>query len=157
VNSLLSRARETTKNSQQESTLPVTDPDVAEFLGRYVGAWRSADINAFVELVGEDVRLSMPPMSTWYRGRDSVAGFVEAAIFAPSRPYGVSIVAGTCNGQPAFAVYQPDESGALVVGGLQVLQLTRVAGDIAISDIVSYRDAALALQCSYPAILTGEA
>jgi len=154
VNSLLSRARETTKSSQQADTLPVTDPDVAEFLGRYVGAWRSADINAFVELVGEDVHLSMPPMSTWYEGRDSVAAFVEAAIFAPARPYGVSIVPGMCNGQPSFAVYQPDANGTLAIGGLQVLLLNRLANNYEIIDIVSHRDPALALKCGYPATLS---
>jgi RNA polymerase sigma-70 factor (TIGR02960 family) len=150
VNSLLSRARETTR---RRSALPLAEPSDArlkDFLDRYVSAWRVADIDAFVALVAEDVRLSMPPMSEWFEGRPSVGAFVGEAIFGPARPHGVPLQAGWCNGQPAFAPYAPDETGSLVVGGLQVLEVNDGPGGLTISTIVSFRDPALAIRCGFP-------
>ena len=81
-----------------------------------------------------------------------VAGgaFVATAIFGPARPYGVQLRAGTCNGQPAFATYEPDGEGHLAVSGLQVLQLGEVNGQLLITTLVSYRDPALAIRCGFP-------
>jgi hypothetical protein len=65
----------------------------------------------------------------------------------------VQLRPGSCNGQPAFAVYQPDGDGRLAAGGLQVLQLGEVAGQIVITALVSYRDPALAVRCGLPGII----
>ena len=99
-----------------------------QLLERYVRAWQLADIDGFVRLVAEDVRFSMPPLTAWFDGREAVAAFIENAIFAPARPHGVRLQAGSCNGQPAFATYEPDGHGRLAVSGLQVLQLGDVDG-----------------------------
>jgi RNA polymerase sigma-70 factor (ECF subfamily) len=112
-----------------------------------------ADIDALVELIAEDVRFSMPPLAAWFAGRAAVAVFVETAIFAAARPHGVQLMPGSCNGQPAFGTYQPDERGRLAASGLQVLQLGEVDGQILITALVSYRDPALAVRCGLPAIL----
>ena len=152
VNSLLSRARERVRAAATPQP-PVSDPRVQQFLERYVRAWRMADIDAFVELIAEDVRFSMPPLAAWFAGRAAVATFIETAIFAAARPYGVQLRPGSCNGQPAFATYQPDERGRLAASGLQVLQLGEVDGQILITALVSYRDPALAVRCGLPAIL----
>ena len=130
VNSLLSRARERVRAAAGPQP-PISDPRVQQLLDRYVRAWRLADIDAFVELIAEDVRFSMPPLTAWFDGRAAVAAFVEAAVFAPARPHGVFLQAGSCNGQPAFATYQPDGHGRLAVSGLQVLQLGEVDGRVA--------------------------
>ena len=71
----------------------------------------------------------------------------------PARPHGVQLRAGSCNGQPAFATYQPDGDGHLVVSGLQVLQLGEVDGQPLITTLVSYRDPALAIRCGLPSSL----
>ncbi len=86
VNSLLSRARVQAREGSGAPQPEVTDPRVRRLLDRYVEAWRLADIDGFVRLVTEDVCFSMPPMSTWFSGRDAAAAFVEAAIFGPARP-----------------------------------------------------------------------
>jgi len=65
----------------------------------------------------------------------------------------VQLRPGSCNGQPAFADYQPDEHGRVAVSGLQVLQLGEVHGQILIAALVSYRDPALAVRCGLPEIL----
>src|SRR5262249_31380306 len=56
VNSLLSRARQRVRTAAAPQ-LPISDPRVQQLLERYVRAWRLADIDAFVELIAEDVRL----------------------------------------------------------------------------------------------------
>jgi len=134
VNSLLSRARERVGTAA-------------------VRAWRLADIDAFVELIAEDIRFSMPPLAAWFEGRVAAATFIETAVFAAARPHGVQLRPGSCNGQPAFADYQPDEHGRLAVSGLQILQLGEVHGQILIAALVSYRDPALAVRCGLPEIL----
>ena len=153
VNSLLSRARESVRASAGRPQPGIDDPRVQRLLERYVRAWHLADIDGFVQLVAEDVQFSMPPLTTWFIGRDAAATFVENAIFAPTRPHGIRLVAGSCNGQPAFAAYEPAGHGPRMVTGLQVLQLGDVEGQPVIVALVSYRDPALAIRCGLPAAL----
>ena len=153
VNSLLSRARDTVRASSGAPVPDVTSPQVRELLDRYVRAWQLADIDGFVQLVAEDVRFSMPPMSAWFDGREAAAQFIDRAVFAAARPHGVTLRGGWCNGQPAFATYEPDGAGRLAVTGLQILQLGEVDGEPLITALVSYRDPALAARCGLPAIL----
>jgi RNA polymerase sigma-70 factor (ECF subfamily) len=154
VNSLLSRARESVRATAGIPQPSITEPRVQQLLQRYLRAWELADIDAFVGLVAEDVRFSMPPLTAWFEGRDAVAGFIENAIFAPARPFGVQLRASSCNGQPAFATYEPDSQGHLVVSGLQVLQLGDVGSQLLITALVSYRDPGLAIRCGLPPALS---
>jgi len=153
VNSLLSRARESVRAAAGRPQPDMSEPRVRQFLERYVRAWQLADIEEFVRLIAEDIRFSMPPLTAWFDGREAVGAFVENAIFAPARPYGIRLRAGWCNGQPAFATYQPDGQGRLVASGLQVLQLADSGGQPLITALVSYRDPALAIRCGLPAAL----
>jgi RNA polymerase sigma-70 factor, ECF subfamily len=153
VNSLLSRARESVRATAGRPQPDMSDPRVRQFLERYVRAWQLADIEEFVRLIADDIRFSMPPLTAWFDGREAVGAFVENAIFAPARPHGIRLRAGWCNGQPAFATYEPDGQGRLVAGGLQVLQLADVDGQPLITALVSYRDPALAIRCGLPPTL----
>ena len=153
VNSLLSRARESVRTGAGQPQPDIDDPRVQQLLERYVRAWHLADIDGFVQLVAEDVQFSMPPLTTWFKGRDPVATFVENAIFAPARPHGIDLVAGSCNGQPAFATYGHAGDGRRMVTGLQVLQLADLGSEPVIVALVSYRDPALAIRCGLPAAL----
>jgi RNA polymerase sigma-70 factor (ECF subfamily) len=150
VNSLLFRARDAVQGRSDVCHADPTDATVQGLLERYVEAWRLADIDAFVELVADDIRLSMPPMTEWFLGRHDVAEFLEHAVFAQARPHGIPLRAGWCNGQPAFASYEPGPDGVLVAGGLQVLELSAQAGKLVITDIVSYRDPVLVARCGLP-------
>jgi RNA polymerase sigma-70 factor (TIGR02960 family) len=153
VNSLLSRARETVRANAGMPEPSISDPAVQQLLERYLRAWRLADIDGFVRLVAEDVRFSMPPLSAWFQGREAVAAFTERVIFAPARPYGIHLEPGTCNGQPAFATYERDAAGRLVVSGLQILRLASTSGQPLITALVSYREPAIAIRCGMPAVL----
>src|SRR6266705_3758296 len=150
VNSLLSRARVQARESSGAPQPEVTDSRVRQLLDRYMQAWRLADIDGFVQLVTEDVCFSMPPMTMWFSGRDAAAAFIDEVIFGPARPGGIRLVAGSCNGQPAFAAYAPDARGRLAVTGLQILQIGDAGGQPLISALVSYRDPAIAVRCGLP-------
>src|SRR5262249_60521800 len=83
------------------------EPRVRDLLDRYVRAWQLADIDGFVQLIAEDIRFSMPPLTAWFDGRDAVAAFIESAVFAPARPHGIRLRAGSGHGQPALATHAP--------------------------------------------------
>ena len=125
------------------------NPGLRDLLERYVLAWRLADVDAFVALVTEDVRLSMPPMNEWFEGIRSVGAFVENAIFGPARPSGIPLVGGSCNGRPAFAPYAPDQNGSLTVGGLQLLEVVEGPSELKISSVVSFRDPMVTISCGF--------
>jgi RNA polymerase sigma-70 factor (TIGR02960 family) len=151
VTSMLFRARQAARPRDETPMLAIADAGVRELLDRYVDAWRLTDINAFVQLVADDIRLSMPPLTAWFDGRPAVTAFVDNAIFASARPDGVPLVAGSCNRQPAFATYEADQDGSLVVSGLQVLEIRTRNDRPAITSIASYRDPDLAVRCGFPA------
>jgi len=153
VNSLLSRARESVRAAAGRPQPDMSEPRVRQLLERYVRAWQLADIEEFVQLIAEDIRFSMPPLTAWFDGREAVGAFVENAIFAPARPHGIALRAGWCNGQPAFATYEPDGQGRLIASGLQVLHLADSGGQPLITALVSYRDPALAIRCGLPPAL----
>ena len=98
---------------------PVEDAIVAKF----VSAYESADLDALVALLTDDVFMSMPPMPLEYEGRDVVARFC-AGIFGSGRKF--ELVRTRANGQPAFGAYLRAPTGISRGTGLFVLTL---AGD----------------------------
>jgi RNA polymerase sigma-70 factor (TIGR02960 family) len=107
VNSALKRARASLQRLQspaadreppRASDLPSEDAIVAKF----VRAWESANLDALVDLLTDDVFVSMPPMPFEYEGRDVVARFC-ASIFGSGRRF--DLVPTRANGQPAFGAY----------------------------------------------------
>jgi len=98
---------------------PVEDAIVAKF----VSAYESADLDALVALLTDDVFMSMPPMPLEYEGRDVVASFC-AGIFRSGRKF--ELVRTRANGQPAFGAYLRAPTGISHGTGLFVLTL---AGD----------------------------
>ena len=150
VNSLLHRARETATTIAPEPPLRLDDPRAQDLARRYVDAWERADLAAFIAVVTDDVTFSMPPLPQWFAGRQDVCAFIEAAVFAPSRPLGVTLHLGRCNGQLAAATYEPAADGVQHLSGVQVLDV-RGADVLLVSGVTSYRIPELALRLGYPA------
>ena len=90
-------------------------------MAKFVRAWESADLDALVALLTDDVFMSMPPMPFEYEGRDVVARFV-AGIFDSGRRF--DLVPTRANGQPAFGAYLRAPTGIRHGTGLYVLTLT---------------------------------
>jgi RNA polymerase sigma-70 factor (TIGR02960 family) len=125
VNSALKRARATLERRwlQAAAFEPPPAPDSpAEdaVVGKFVRAWESADLDALVALLTDDVFMSMPPMPFEYEGRDAVARFC-ASIFDSGRRF--DLVPTRTNGQPAFGAYVRAPDGVSHGVGLFVLAL----------------------------------
>jgi hypothetical protein len=90
-------------------------------VAKFVSAYESADLDALVALLTDDVFMSMPPMPFEYEGRDIVARFC-ARIFGSGRRF--DLVRTRANGQPAFGAYLMAPTGIRHGAGLIVLTLT---------------------------------
>ena len=145
VNSALRRARD-----QIAAALPAgsdaadvtgltepADPARRALLDRYAAAIENADASALAGLLREDIALEMPPLLTWFAGRDTVLRFVAASLLPG--PGLLRLVPVTANGQPAFAVYERDPDGTFHAHAIQVLTIT----DTGIARIVAFADPSL--------------
>jgi RNA polymerase sigma-70 factor (TIGR02960 family) len=130
VTGALQRARATL----QENLRPAADrepppapnsPAETALVGRLATAFTDGDIDGLVDLLTQDVWLSMPPVPLEYQGRD-IAARALSIFFGRGRPY--RLVATRANGQPAFGVYVCDPHGGVFhANGLLVVTL---AGDL---------------------------
>ncbi|MGW2863156.1 RNA polymerase subunit sigma-70 [Streptomyces sp. NPDC001205] len=90
-------------------------------VAKFVHAWESADVDALVDLLTDDVFVAMPPVPFEYEGKDLVARFC-AAIFRADRRF--DLVPTRANGQPAFGAYLRAGDGISHGTGLYVLTLS---------------------------------
>jgi RNA polymerase sigma-70 factor, ECF subfamily len=126
VNSALQRARKAVderlpEQSQQETLRELGDARIRELVDAYVEAWASGDVETVRALLAEDAVFSMPPWAAWWRGRDTIAGFVEEAHEFCAETLGVPIHA---NGQVTIAYYHLDaENGLYRPAALDVISL----------------------------------
>ncbi|MFG1925383.1 RNA polymerase subunit sigma-70 [Cryptosporangium sp. NPDC048952] len=98
----------------------VTEPDDAAtriLLDRYADAFARADVAPLVDLLREDVVLEMPPIPTWFRGRDAVLAFLERRVLREPGRWTLTPIRS--NAQPAFAVH---ENGA--AHGVHIMTIT---------------------------------
>jgi RNA polymerase sigma-70 factor (ECF subfamily) len=125
VNSALKRARASLQRrppTADREPPPASDsPSEDAIVAKFVRAWESADLDALVALLTDDVFVSMPPMPFEYEGRDVVARFC-ASIFSSGRRF--DLVPTRANGQPAFGAYLRSPTGISHGVGLYVLTLT---------------------------------
>jgi RNA polymerase sigma-70 factor, ECF subfamily len=126
VNSALQRARKNVderlpEQSQQATLRSLGDRRIRELVEGYVDAWRRGDVEALRALLAEDAVFSMPPWSSWWRGRDTIAEFGKAAAEFCAVARSVPIRA---NGQPAVAYYSLDaESGRWRATAIDVITI----------------------------------
>jgi RNA polymerase sigma-70 factor (ECF subfamily) len=134
VNSALKRARVSMRGVADLRGAADRDPSPADdarprqaaedaVVARFVSAYESADVDALIALLTDDVFMSMPPMPFEYEGRELVGSFI-ARVLGPNR--GFDLVPTRANGQPAFGAYLRTASGVRHGSGLLVITL---AGD----------------------------
>jgi len=125
VTSALKRARAGLERlrSAADRERPPTSGSPAEdaLVAQFARAWESADVDALVTLLTDDVFISMPPMPFEYQGLDVVARFC-ASLFGAGRRF--DLVPTRANGQPAFGAYLRPPAGIRHGTGLYVLTLT---------------------------------
>src|SRR5262249_42713261 len=110
---------------------PAEDALVAKF----AHAWESADLDALVVLLTDDVFIAMPPMPFGYEGRDVVTRFC-ASLFAAGRRF--DLIPARANGQPASGAYLRAPTGTrhatafyvLTLAGDQICAMTRFEASV---------------------------
>jgi RNA polymerase sigma-70 factor, ECF subfamily len=108
IDSALQRAHKTVderlpSQSQQQTLRLLGDEQLRELVERFITAWEQQDVDAVVSLLAEDVRIVMPPLPSWYSGRDQVAAFLRDYPLSGVRHW--KMIPTSANGQPAFATY----------------------------------------------------
>lgn len=138
VNSALQRARAAVEErvpdqSQQQTLRTLGDDGVRELVDRYVDAWERNDVEAFTAMLAADATFAMPPLASWYQGREGIG---EWARLSPmSGAWRWKTVYTKANGQPALGFYAwNDDAGAYVPFALNVLSLRGEQ----VSDVVAF-------------------
>jgi RNA polymerase sigma-70 factor (ECF subfamily) len=148
VNSALQRARAQLSlvAPAEDGLTEPTDPDQRALLDRYAAAFENADIAALTGLLTDDAIWEMPPIPTWYAGRETVGRFLATRI-GTAGDY--RMVPVSVNGQPAFGSYARDHDGGYRPHALQVLSVTGRG----VARIVAFLDADLFAPCGLPPAL----
>jgi RNA polymerase sigma-70 factor, ECF subfamily len=153
VYSALQRAHKTVEQRLPERTQQATlrslgDDGLREIVEGFVDAWERNDVDALAARLAQDAALTMPPVPTWFRGRETVAAFLKQRPLREGLRW--RVLATSANGQPAFVHYLwDDEAHAFVGSELTVLTLD---GD-KIAEITAFRDPALVERFGLPARL----
>jgi RNA polymerase sigma-70 factor, ECF subfamily len=84
VNSAMQRARKAVDErlpaqSQQATLRALGDQRLREVVEGYMDAMARGDVDAVVALLTQDAVWSMPPLASWYRGRDELAVFLATS------------------------------------------------------------------------------
>jgi RNA polymerase sigma-70 factor (ECF subfamily) len=127
VSSAHQRARATLAERLRSGAAPPRNLNAAQrrVLERYVKSWESGDLDSFVELLTEDVVLSMPPVLEWFAGREAVRSFFAWA-WGPAGPGPFRLLETRANGLPAFGLYGRVPDGEVYTP--QAIQLLTLDG-----------------------------
>jgi RNA polymerase sigma-70 factor (ECF subfamily) len=109
----------------------MAEPDEAArraLLDGYVDAFTRADAAALLGMLRADVELEMPPIPTWFTGRDAVVGFLASRVLGRDK---WRMVVSSANGQPAVVAhlrsgdrYEPYGVQVLTVSGARIARIT---------------------------------
>jgi RNA polymerase sigma-70 factor (ECF subfamily) len=149
VYSLLQRAHATLDESlpdrsQQATLRSLGDEQLSTIVNRYVEAWAQSDVDAIAKMLTETAAFAMPPIPSWFRGRDSIAAFLRGAALNGSRSW--RLVPTSANAQPAMGVYELDSSGSYRPYGVTVL---RLRGE-KIDEVITFHDPSAPQQFGLP-------
>ncbi len=149
VNSALRRARTqlATVGPVQDELSEPAQPELRILLDRYMTAFEHADLAGLADLLRADVELEMPPVPTWFTGRDAVCEFLGRVVLRAPGQW--RTVPTRANGDPAVALYGRAPDGTYRAHSIDVLSL--IGGRIA--RIVAFNDADLVKTFGFPAVL----
>ncbi|WP_328807638.1 sigma-70 family RNA polymerase sigma factor [Nonomuraea antri] len=136
VTSLLQRARTQLDSRPGPGLAEPTEERQRELLRRYVAAFERADVDELTRTLAREATFEMPPIPTWFAGRETVARFLAPRLPAPGR---LRIVHAEANGQPALALYLGARAGDRRAHALHVLDVSRAG----IVRIVAFMDPAV--------------
>jgi RNA polymerase sigma-70 factor (TIGR02960 family) len=125
ANSALKRARASLQRRQQaaigrQPPPAAGSPAEEAIVGKFARAWESADLDALVALLTDDVFIAMPPVPFGFEGREAVTRYC-ASLFGADRRF--DLVPVRANGQPAFGAYLRGPAGVRHATACYVLTL----------------------------------
>jgi RNA polymerase sigma-70 factor (ECF subfamily) len=138
VNSALQRARKAVderlpEESQQATLRSLGDDALRDLVDRYVDAWERCDVDGVASMLAEDAAFAMPPLATWYRGREAISSWMAG--WPLSGAWRWRTAATRANGQPALGFYSWDgDEEAYLPFALNVLTLRGTE----ISDVTAF-------------------
>jgi RNA polymerase sigma-70 factor (ECF subfamily) len=108
VNSALQRARKTVgertpDQTQQQTLRSIDDEELRAIVDEYLEAWERNDVETVVGLLSEDASFTMPPLATWFQGREAIRAFLVGSPM--SGDWRWRALKTQANGQPALAYY----------------------------------------------------
>ena len=111
VNSALQRARAALEDrlpdrSQQESLRTLGDDGVRKLVEGYLDAWERHDVDAVVSMLSADAAFTMPPLRSWFRGREAITTFLAG--WPLSGQWRWRALRVRASGQEALAFYSWD-------------------------------------------------
>jgi RNA polymerase sigma-70 factor (ECF subfamily) len=160
VNSALHRARVTLEKNytgEKRETAQVDRANAATnaLLARYLQAWETDDVDGLVALLKEDAILSMPPVPSWYQGREAIRAIFLSVLFPPGVQMRRRLSPTHANGQPAFVVYRFDElTGTYQAFAIQIVTLDGSQSQIAA--VTAFLDPELVASFGFPLQLPPE-
>jgi RNA polymerase sigma-70 factor (ECF subfamily) len=134
VYSVLQRAHETIderlpEQTQQATLRSLDDRELREIVDGFVDAWERNDVDAIAAMLAEGATMAMPPLPTWYRGREAVTAFLRGWPLSGETRW--RVVPTRANGQLAFGEYLWDpETESMLPHAIMLLTLegTRING-----------------------------
>jgi RNA polymerase sigma-70 factor (ECF subfamily) len=120
VNSALQRARATLAARRDEPLDAVSSRRHDEVIDRYVEAFERYDVPAIVDLMRDDVVLSMPPWDVWLTGPADLASWF---LHQGSGCAGARLVPIAVNGTAGFGNYRLTRPGRWEPFGIQVVEV----------------------------------
>jgi RNA polymerase sigma-70 factor (ECF subfamily) len=157
VYSALQRAHKTVdaqlpERSQQATLRALGDEALREIVDAFVVAWERGDVDAVATMLAQEAIIAMPPMPTWYQGRDAVAGFLRRSPLAPGMRW--RVVPAQASGQLAFAFYLwSDERRTFVAHDILVLTMDRAR----IAELTAFLEPQAFRHFGLPAVWTAPA
>jgi RNA polymerase sigma-70 factor (ECF subfamily) len=139
VHSALRRARADLARSAPvpEELAEPTEVERKAVVERFAAAIEKADAATVAELLRADAVLEMPPLLTWFAGRDAVARVLDVNLLV--EPGRLRTVHTHANAQDALAVYQRGPDGTDHAHAIIVLTLTGTV----IARMVAFQDPGL--------------
>ena len=121
----------------EEELAEPDEPDQRALLDQFAAAIENADASALAGLLRADVALEMPPVLTWFTGREAVTRFVASHFL--TEPGGLRLVPVMANGEPAFGIYRREPGGAYQAHAMLVPTVTPAG----IARIIAFQDLGL--------------
>jgi RNA polymerase sigma-70 factor, ECF subfamily len=118
--SLVQRAREALEADRpnQEQVVVESTTDTA-VLQQYLTAFETGDIELLAGLLRSDVEYEMPPIESWFVGRDAVLELHRQFVFTTEH----RVLATSANGYPAAASYLANPGGGFLARSIHVLEI----------------------------------